>query len=152
MKITDYDTYSKSPFELEGIKSRTITKKPDVELAANLNTGEIYELQKTSTCKTYLHDSLPFTKVYHTSLNSVKDFSIPTLKVWCYILQYLGMKENFIILHVVSLKEFTGYATTPNIYKGIASLLEKGFIARATGYSSKYWINPNLMFNGKRTN
>lgn len=148
-KLSDYETHKVTPYTLEGIEEKSVYTKTDVDVVISTTTGEFMELKKASEKKTYMNDTLPYAKVYQNSLVTVKDFTIPALKVWCYILKNLKPCSHIIELDMEEVKVFTGYDGVSNIYSGLAYLLDKDFIARSTN-SGKYWINPNKMFNGKR--
>lgn len=149
-KITDYPSTKENPYKLEGIEQKEYLTTENVQIVSDVKTGELYEQKRLSKNKLVTIDTLQFTKVYYSSNKFIKNFSIPAIKVWSFILVNLKPNSNEVYLYMEDLINHTGYSGTSNIYKGIAELLEKDFIARSTGNSNRYWINPNMYFNGNR--
>lgn len=148
--LKEFPVTKENPFTLIGLDTKVIIPYKSSNVAVNRDTGELFELNPFLEQKTVTVDLPTFTKIYHKSLPTVKDFSNSALKVYCYILNNIRINSDEIYMYMGELKEFTGYRTTANIYKGITELLEKQFIARATGSTEKYWVNANFLFNGKR--
>lgn len=149
-KINDYPSYKESPIELKGVGTKTYVIEGDIEEFVSTGTGEASLYKKLGSVKSYTHDSLEYRKLYVRGLPLLKDLSSPGLKVFSYILMYIRPKQSEVIISIPECIEFTGYSGAVNIYKGIIELLEKEIIFRKVGSGGVYFINSNILFNGKR--
>lgn len=152
MKLIDFESYRENPSKLEGLEARLVKEKDGlpVELV-NPDTGELTLCLEIPKGKFINHDTLQFKKVYNSALGTIKNFSTPALRVWCYVLHELGIKSDVVRIDVKTCKEFTGYTSDVPIYKGIVELLENKFLFRKVGSTTEYFINVNKYFNGNRT-
>lgn len=147
--IKDFEVFKECPYTVEGLESRHRLTRVKGQVMSDVSTGELFDMRKLPAQETVLVDTLQYTKVYHNSLKDVADFSIPALKIWCYILQAIKPTRYAFEIDFKEALEFSGYKSLPNIYKGIVELLDKGFIAKSTG-KNMFFINPNYYFNGDR--
>lgn len=148
LKLTDFEQYAVNPVSVEGIVERSILSKGDVVRMVT-SEGEEQFVQTLGSQQFVQHDPVPYVKVFTNALNLIKDFTSPEMKVWCFISSILVPKSDSIILNISDCKDFTGYTSDANIYKGIIGLLDKKVIFRKIG-NSNYFINVNMFFNGKR--
>lgn len=144
------EIHKTNPFKEKDIKRVARNLKNNTQVVADKESGELYELVKVNSL-TVLTDNRKFTKVYSDSGSTIKDFSVPALRVWCYILQYIKPNKNYIEIDTTECIEFCGYqkSSKASFYSGINELIEKEIIALSTT-KSKYWINSNFIFNGNR--
>lgn len=149
-KVSEFDSYGESPYLYRGfeLKRRDIKSKPD-KYGVDPNTGEVISVSYSKVTVITKEDELKYCKVYLDSLSGVREFSIPALKVWCYILQSLRPGRESVFISNAGLMEYCGYTAMGTAYIGIVELIERDFIQRATG-TGNYWINPNCMYNGRR--
>lgn len=148
--LTNFPSYTDNPFNIEGLVTRRVTDKHDKQVMYNEESGEYMEVTRLGSSQEFLYDPISYNKVYRESLPTIKDFSSPALKVWCYVLTILKPNKDIVLLNMEECKKYTGYSAAVNVYKGIVELLEKNFLARSTGGSGTYFINSNLFFNGDR--
>ena len=147
--IKDFEVFKESPYTLLGVESRNRVSVAKGQVVSDTSTGELYDMRKLAKTETVEVDTLSYTKVYHNSLESVSEFSIPALKIWCFILQAIKPTKYAFEINFKEAMEFSGYKSIPNIYKGIVELLDKGFIAKSVG-RNMFFLNPNYYFNGDR--
>lgn len=145
------EVFKENPFKITGINRVSRNLKKNTEIVANKETGEMYELVKVAS-QTTLADSRTFIKVYSESADTIKDFGIPALKLYCYILKNLKPNRDYVNIPSTDALNYCGYDSTSraSYYKGIIELCEKQIIAPSTKSSSEYWINCDLIFNGSR--
>jgi len=148
--IKDFGSHEINPFEIKGVKK--VFKKYKGVPVVNPETGEYYNLVPSIPDLKIVKDVAEYRKVYVESISTIKDFSIAALKVWTFILMNLKINNDEVVCDLEAIKLFTGYKTNIDIYKGLVELMEKKFIARKQSYKSVYFVNSNLMFNGKRVN
>lgn len=151
MTKKSFESYKENPFEVKGVVRVNRNVKNNTELVVNKETGEMYELTKVKS-QTTLVDEKPFRKVYEECLEPLKSFTIPALRLYCYILQNLPINNNYVRISVKYALEYCGYneSSKSSLYKGLTELLDKKIIAVSAKGDSHYWINTNLIFNGNR--
>lgn len=71
-------------------------------------------------------------------------FSVPALKLFCYILMELPFNQDIIYIDMKKYAATCGYNSTVGVYKGLAELLENQVIYRHVGHKSIYFVNVNL--------
>jgi hypothetical protein len=144
------EVFKNNPFKITGIKRVSRNTKNNIQVVADKKTGELYEMYKVQDMTT-LVDSRKFVKVYADSGTTIKDFSVPTLRVWCYILQHLQPNKDYIEINPKVCMEFCGYKGKSNasFYNGISELIEKNILALST-INEKYWVNSDFIYNGNR--
>lgn len=145
--IRDFGTYENNPFEVKGIKM--VSGKAKGRLMVDSDTGEYLDVIP-AIINDIPKDTKEYRKIFIESINSIKEFSIPSLKIWTFILMNLKIRDDEVVCELEAIKNFTGYKSNVDVYKGLTELLDKKFIARKRGYKSVYFINSNMMFNGKR--
>lgn len=149
LKLADFEVYKENPSKPEGIVSRNIIEQDGARAFVDKETGEEKLYFSAGTHKIVEHDGAVYIKVYHPTFSIIKDFNSSEIKVWCFISTILKPKKDEITLNISDCKDYTGYSSDVNIYKGILGLLEKKFIYRKTG-SGNYFIDVNMFFNGRR--
>lgn len=149
MKYSDYEVYKESPFKLEGIEIKSRLSKVRGELMSSVSTGELFDLRSLPKQENIETDTKSYRKVYEDSFPTIKNFSIPELKVWCYIVQKLKPHKHTVEINYKELVEYTGYKTSPLIYIGLGDLIKDKYIAKSDK-KWVYYINSNKIFNGDR--
>lgn len=152
MKITDTELRHSNPFTIEGLETKTFARKENkkVKEFVDVNSGEMFnviELKGTSTTVTI--DTFKYTKLFNKNLPTVGELTVPELKVLTYITDNLVPNRDYVTVHMDECAEWCGYKSSVQVYKGLIGLIEKNIIAR--GKHSMFWINPNIIYNGDRT-
>jgi hypothetical protein len=148
--VSDFPTFENNPFHVIGLETKSIKEDPEGKTMVDESTGEYLKVINLGKNELKVFDNVKYTKLYDESISILKDFSSPTLKVWCYILTQLKPTKDEVVFNMQDCIKFTGYTASINVYKGITELLEKNYIARSIGKGGTYFINPNLFFNGDR--
>lgn len=149
MKLSDFPTYNTNPFEISGVVTKQLVKRGETMELANINTGEIEVYQKAGNIVNYDKDTLKFTKVFSSAITDIKDFSTPALKLWCYILDNIGIGTDEVYIHAHDVMAYGEYNSKAPVYKALCELITKKFIAKKVGTNS-YFINPDKFYNGRR--
>lgn len=95
-------------------------------------------------------DTAHFVKYFGGTAKKAQLLSNAGSRVFGYIMEHLAQNIDWITINYDDCRDFCGYDSTQAVRKGILDLLEHRFIARKTGYTDRYHINPNYFFNGKR--
>jgi hypothetical protein len=95
-------------------------------------------------------DTASFIKYFGGTAKRAQLLSNAGSRVFGYIMEHLAQNIDWITINYEDCRAFCGYDSTQAVRKGILDLLEHRFIARKTGYTDRYHINPNYFFNGKR--
>jgi hypothetical protein len=94
-------------------------------------------------------DKGQFTKVYLSAINALFELTPKAQKVFSFFMTAQQMNDHQVYFSPERCAELTGYKSPRSIYEGLAELLEKEFIARATD-TNFFYINPEICFNGNR--
>ncbi|AXH75100.1 MAG: Rep [Microviridae sp.] len=96
------------------------------------------------------YDSEPFIKLYCIQLAVLNSLTITGLKILTHIMQNLEMNNELVRIVPPRIKrEYE--LTQQGYYNGLKNLLENNIIARAKDDDKRtYFINPNILWNGKR--
>lgn len=96
-------------------------------------------------------DKSQFVKLYVNGVKALKDLTGAGTKV--FELLYLEVQKNVgkdsVWLNYTMLDQDTAQISRTTFFKGMKELVEKGFIAESTT-QSRYFINPDFMWNGDR--
>lgn len=90
-----------------------------------------------------------FTKLYEEGLRVIYGLSKTALKVFSYIAQSITPNKDFIFFDSDDCAKSLGFKQNLSINQGLSELIENKFIAR-TEKTYKFYINPNMFFNGDR--
>lgn len=151
-KITEYDTFSTSPFTVE-ISSKLVAAKPDHQVIEDKATGKIYGMYEIPKNKSVPHDKASYTKLFHGNGKFLMTMPEPSYRLFTYIHDNLKANSDTICIPMEVFLEYAGYKETnrPTYYRAIEGLLKLTVLARVTGSPFCYYINPNILFNGDRT-
>lgn len=152
MKITDTELRHSNPFAIEGLETRThvVRENKKIRTLVDTDTGEVFNTIKLKgTAETITTDSFKYTKLFNKNLPTVGELTVPELKVMTYIMDNLIPNRDYVTVHIEDCAEWCGYKSSVQVYKGLIGLIEKNLIAR--GKNTIYWINPNIFYNGDRT-
>lgn len=147
-----------NPFMIEkkvGIATRKKKVYGQIEQAANLDTGEFYELAQITQIEEV--EAEQFVKIFASGVTAAFDLSKAAYKVFLIVIKeyenhpirrhgYIDYVELFIHQEQLNGKPLT--ITTTTFYKGLRELIGKQFLAAKS--SSTYWVNPVLFFKGDR--
>ena len=156
--VVDYKTlpmYENLPvlFYPEGITmKRRVTKEDEVEVR-HPTTDELFLLKKVPKSFATPHDPVFYTKVYRHSSEMVKSMSVPAFNLFYFIIRSLTVNQIHIFISDTDFLNEYGYSASSKrlYYSAVAELIKSNIIAKKSGSSKCYWINPNIMFNGDRT-
>jgi hypothetical protein len=113
------------------------------------NTGEKMENSSAFVGVRTIVDRGVFTKLYIGSIKELFKLSPKAQAVYAYLMEAQQMDKHQVYFSPERCAEETGYKSPRSIYEGIAELLEKNFIARATD-TNFFFLNPDIAFNGNR--
>jgi len=151
--ITSYTKQIKSPFidELYEIqvsaRRRILAGREPSSIMVNANTGEIEAHQVFAVQEKV--DKETYTKMFSGMMRELFKLSSRGVKVFGYITTIVKPNKDVIMFDMEEALEYTGYKKEQSILHGIEELLKHQIIAR-TKKHYKYFINPNLFFNGNR--
>lgn len=151
-KVTIYEKHQETPFISELMELDITTKKKllagrNPSLIVNSETGEVEGTQIFASINKV--DSESFTKIYRKGMLQMFNLSKAGIKVFGYLTTIAKPNKGDVIFQMDECIKYTGYKTEKSVLKGISELIENKFIARSK-YHYKYFINPNLFFNGSR--
>ena len=130
--------------DLIGIRKVSVRNQPKV--VVDNDSGELLELNKITSIMDV--DSLPFIKLYHMGVMALMELPTSGLKVWGYIVLALRKRQTTFYVCVEDVKEYLGYKTNRDVYRGLKELVKVGMIIE--NKDGSYNINPNMFYNGKR--
>ena len=150
--IKAYDKLEMSPFidslyEMEVSARRKILAgkdrgsmmiNPDGEVEAH----QVFAIQEKVDAET-------FTKIFGGMIKELFQLSSRGVKVFGYITHICKPNKDVVMFDMEEALEFTSYKKEQSILHGLEELLAHDIIAR-TKKHYKYFINPNLFFNGNR--
>lgn len=144
------EIFKENPFKVEGLKRVSRNLKNGTQVVADTKTGELFEMTKVSELTTIIDES-PYTKMYHRYAGIIKNLNVPALRLFVYIIINIGIKKDYVFLQRKTCLEFAGYneKSKKSYYSALQELIDLGVIAEST-VDNKYWVNPNVLFNGSR--
>lgn len=151
--ITSYEKQTKSPFidELFEIqvsaRRRVLAGKQPSTIMVDTSTGEVQAHQVFAIQEKV--DKETYTKVFSGMMRELFKLSSRGVKVFGYITTIVKPNKDVVMFDMEEALEYTDYKKEQSILHGIEELLEHEIIAR-TKKHYKYYINPNLFFNGNR--
>lgn len=151
MTIKDFDTTRENPFKITGIGTKILAPKERVETWSDVETGELRTVISNEGVVPRVHDSRKYVKIFTEALSQWNDLPVPAFKMLNYILSILEPKKDTILIDIKEALSFCNWKTRAMYYKGIIPLLEAKLLARKTGTGNVFFINPDVMFNGDRT-
>lgn len=154
--------YDSNPFvdddlllQLSGLKNVRYTETSRNAIV-DTQTGE-YTPAILQVVKTTRADKEQFVKLYTTHLKVFFELSSPTFKLLQYVLNVIQMEAKNTDLVDLSLEDAISFFSKRGEkisravwFRGLKELIEKQFLAKNRKFSSKYFINPKLFFNGDR--
>ena len=151
-KIQSYKTNKENPFVDEMFKMEISNRRRYIagkkgSTIVNSETGEVEGHQVFAIEEKY--DKEEFIKVFRAGLIGMFDLSRAAIKVFAFVASKVKPNQGFIYLEIKDCMEYTSYKSKTPIMSGLAELIEFGFIARSELHY-KYYINPNMFFNGNR--
>lgn len=151
-KISDHVVNSDNPFIEELFKMEISSKKRYIagkspSMIVNNDTGEVQGHQVFALHEKY--DKSEFTKIFRAGLMGMFNLSKAGIKVFAFIADSVKPNQGYVYFEIDDCREFTGYKSNTPVLSGVSELIEHGFIARSEKYY-KYFINPNMFFNGNR--
>lgn len=148
-KLSNYEVFDDNPIKKQGFVVKYRKIKGNTKEVVELDTGVMATLTSAGTIVTFIEDTLQFRKVYDELVENRRKLPLASQLVLDYVLKSLVPKKDYVLIDIYSCMEFCGYKSDTSVYDGIKGLLEIGWLYRSTS-EKKYWINVNVMFNGKR--
>lgn len=151
--ITSYDKLEKSPFidelfEIEvSARRRIIAGNSPGTMMINATTGEVEANQVFAIQEKV--DKHTYTKMFGGMIKELFNLSPRGVKVFGYITTITKPNKDVVMFDMEEALEYTLYKKEQSVLHGLEELLNHGIIAR-TKKHYKYFINPNLFFNGNR--
>ena len=153
LKIKEAPEYNENPF----LKDLNIPIVPKSNMyvskdknIVNINTEEVEDEDDVllRTGKRRYVDGEQFVKIFVKEMETIFDLSKASQKVFAYMLSKVRY-DDLLILSIEECLEKTGYKSKGPIFKSLAELIQKEFIAK-TKNQFVYWINPKLFYKGDR--
>ena len=145
-----YESYFTNPFKVNGLISRQYIPKVNEELVVDPNSGEMYTIKKVPKTAEQLHDPGVYTKVYQDQLEVLIGLTPAAMKIVLYMICNMRPLSETIVLSIPDLKVALDIKSDVTIRNAIMELMDVSIIAQELGSSIKFWINPNIFFNGNR--
>lgn len=150
IKIKEAKEYSENPFLRD--LNIPIVPKSDMYVSkdkniVNIKTGEVDDDVLLTGKRRYV-DGEQFVKIFVKEMNAIFDLSKASQKVFAHMLSKVTYND-LLILNIEECLEKTGYRSKGPIFKSLAELIQKEFIAK-TKNQFVYWINPKLFYRGDR--
>lgn len=157
-RLKDIPAHAKNPCPLSDIVLKEVKPKSFEFETVNTDTGETYLSRPFIKGSQVVKDERIYVKLFKESILSIGDMSIPALKLFTYVAHNLVKDKDYVRIEVMeflqafgySKSENTGRINTTNYYRGLMELIEKGILFRKLGDDNVFWINADVMFNGKR--
>lgn len=149
-KIKEAEEYNENPF-LKNLNI-PIVPKSDMYVSkdrniVNVKTGEIDDDVLLTGKRRYV-DGEQFVKIFVKEMEAIFDLSKASQKVFAYMLSKVRY-DDLLMLNIDECLEKTGYKSRGPLFKSLAELIQKEFIAK-TKNQFVYWINPKLFYKGDR--
>lgn len=145
-----YESYFTNPFKVNGLISRQYIPKGKEELVVDPNSGEMYTMKRVPKTAEEIHDPAVYTKVYQDQLELIIGLSPASMKIVMYMICNMRPLSDSIVLSIPDLMVALDIKSAVTIKNSIMELLDAGIIAQELGSNIKFWINPNVFFNGNR--
>jgi len=147
------ERFKKNPFvcgEMVSIKTKRITEKTGEMMVVNRIGGEVIS-QIAGWWRAEEVDSEKFVKLFINGVKQFKELTGAGTRV--FELLYLEVQRNIgkdeIWLTFPSVDQDATPMGEATFYRGMKELISKKFIADSS-VPGKYWLNPELMWNGDR--
>ncbi len=146
--LKSFEAYEESPFGIYGVVDKQVIKKGS-NIVITSETGRKWNMQTASTQKVVKHDPAPYVKVFRGSTIALRDLSKRGFVLLLFIIEHLPIGRNSIFITRESAGAFSKSLRGASYYAAIIDLLTYGVILRST-ITDKYFVNPNILFNGSR--
>jgi hypothetical protein len=152
-KLTQFPSNSENPFLLELLSSvkkgtkKILAGKANDTVLLDVATGELKGHNVLMI--EYPIDKTKFTKLYEDGIRVIYGLSKTALRVFSYIAKSIQPDKDFIYFDTADCAKEVGFKAAISVTQGLSELIENKFIAR-TEKTYKYYINPNMFFNGDR--
>lgn len=149
--LTKFKRCEKNPF----IEGMTITSRNKMVASSKYSLPGISKKDKKGDVEQlflYMRkevDSKQFVKLYKDNIQFMFSLKQNAQKVFGYFMDKAEMNKDIIYFSDKECMKHSGYKAIQSIYTGLAELLNKKFIARGDK-PNKYFINPEVFFNGDR--
>ena len=145
-----YESYVYNPFNITGIEHKQIQEKQDKQQWQLKDGDDIYAVSRIPKNKQILTDKTAYTKLFNDNLQTLMKLSGTGLKLLVYAACTIRPLSQTIALNIEDIQTATGMSSPNTIRTAVSELLEAKIIAKKTGSTVEYWINPNVFFNGNR--
>lgn len=134
-------------FEKNNVKQKKYKAGPADQVLVNKNTGEVEGHMAAMIHRKV--DEEKFIKVFVDKFSLFFGLSKRAQAIMSFIVKNLRPNDDQITIQPEYDNEEIGYKSKAPIFSGISELIDQGFIARTT-LKHRYFINPNIFFNGNR--
>ena len=151
--VTFYEKLESNPFieELYDIqvsaRRRILAGKKPGSAMIDLETGELQATQVFAIQEKV--DKQTYTKLFSGMIKELFNLSQRGVRVFGYITSIAKPNKDVVMFDMEDALDFTNYKKEQSILHGLEELIKHDVIAR-TKKHYKYYINPNLFFNGNR--
>lgn len=97
-----------------------------------------------------LYDSEAYVKMYWSCTSILTSLNKGAIKLLCYIMENLRPNSDTIILSPVVIMKEKEINQARLYYIGLRNLMDNKVIARTDKSKTEYYINPRVIFNGRR--
>jgi hypothetical protein len=143
------EAYINNPYKIEGIDERVYTTKEDEQLTIDPETGQYYSMRRLGKDSKVLHDSLQYSKLFHSSLGKLVKLSPAAIKLMLYSMCHIRPFSETIVLNPPDCSIACGMSVG-TVYDGVKNLLDNDIIRKKLGSNIEFWFDPNVFFNGNR--
>jgi len=154
--IRNLPQFKENPFienAIEQIDESTVFKKRFVKGSKGVEQTIINRDGEVTGHTAFLQqveiDEDKFAKLYLSQFAAFWDLPKSAIKVFGYIMSELIPNKDYILFDIDEALEYTKYKSKLSVFEGLTKLCEAGILAR-TKRSTKYFINPLVVFNGNR--
>jgi hypothetical protein len=146
--IKSFNTYEENPFEVYGVTTKQVTKKGE-ELTLTMPSGREMGLKKLPSSKVVVHDPAQYIKLFKASLLAIANLDKRGVILLMFIADIIKPKADYVFLKQTEASAFHQSLSGSSFYTAISNLLKYGVMVRSD-IRDKYFINPNIIFNGDR--
>ncbi len=147
--LKSFEPYEHSPFGIYGIVDKQVIKKGS-NIVITSETGRKWNMQTAATEKVVKHDQAPYVKIFKGSTLSLRCLSKRGFVLLLFIIEHLPIGRHTIFITKESTAAYSKSLRGASYYAAIIDLLTHGIIIRST-ITDKYFVNPNVIFNGSRS-
>lgn len=155
MKLEEFERHKENPYIKNAQKYMVKrnhrvgwSKQKNIHELLNTDTGEV-ESMYNAVYAQKLVDTQKYVKLYLESLHILFSLNKTSQKVLEYLYSSIQKDKDYVEFSLKGCMQFCGYKSKRMVYVGLSSLIDAEIIARSE-HSTKYYINPTVLYNGNR--